>query len=179
MFQSPPRNCTCSCFLGRVAAEHWAVDLIGDRLGFKTVIWISILGVLPFTIVLPYANLFWTVLLTIPIGLILASAFSAMIVYAQEFSPQPSRHGCRTVFRVRIRNGRHRSRRPWLVGRPDQHRVRLSRVLVPAAGRTVNGIPAQYRATHTQLNTSYRPVTAENRSGIIHSHKNGPIKRTN
>lgn len=74
-------------FLGAVAAGTLGGGPVGDRLGFKTVIWVSILGVLPFTLVLPYANLFWTVILTIPIGLILASAFSAMIVYAQELVP--------------------------------------------------------------------------------------------
>ena len=50
-------------------------------------IWGSILGVLPFTLLLPYANLFWTTVLTVPIGLILASAFSAIVVYAQELVP--------------------------------------------------------------------------------------------
>ena len=50
-------------------------------------IWGSILGVLPFTLVLPHVNLFWTAVLTVPIGLILASAFSAIIVYAQELLP--------------------------------------------------------------------------------------------
>jgi MFS transporter, FSR family, fosmidomycin resistance protein len=60
---------------------------VGDKLGFKTVIWVSILGVLPFTLILPHVNLFWTVVLTVPIGLVLASAFSAIIVYAQELLP--------------------------------------------------------------------------------------------
>ena len=60
---------------------------LGDRFGRKYVIWISILGVAPFTIVLPYANLIWTSILTVPIGLILASAFSAILVYAQELVP--------------------------------------------------------------------------------------------
>ena len=60
---------------------------VGDRIGRKYVIWGSILGVLPFTLALPYANLFWTVALTIPIGLVLASAFSAILVYAQELLP--------------------------------------------------------------------------------------------
>ena len=60
---------------------------IGDRIGRKYVIWVSILGVLPFTLTLPYANLFWTVALTLPIGLVLASAFSAILVYAQELLP--------------------------------------------------------------------------------------------
>ena len=53
----------------------------------KYVIWVSILGVLPFTLLLPYANLFWTEMLTVIIGLILASAFSAIVVFAQELVP--------------------------------------------------------------------------------------------
>jgi FSR family fosmidomycin resistance protein-like MFS transporter len=61
--------------------------LVGDRVGVKNVIWVSILGVFPFTAVLPYANLFWTPILTVVIGLILASAFSAIVVYAQELVP--------------------------------------------------------------------------------------------
>jgi FSR family fosmidomycin resistance protein-like MFS transporter len=60
---------------------------IGDRFGRKLVIWVSILGVFPFTILLPYASLFWTRILTVIIGLILASAFSAIVVYAQELVP--------------------------------------------------------------------------------------------
>lgn len=74
-------------FLGAVAAGTLGGGPVGDRLGFKTVIWVSILGVLPFTLVLPHVDLFWTVVLTVPIGLILASAFSAIIVYAQELLP--------------------------------------------------------------------------------------------
>lgn len=60
---------------------------IGDRIGRKRIIWMSILGVLPFTLALPYAGLTVTVLLTIPIGLLLASAFPAIVVYAQELMP--------------------------------------------------------------------------------------------
>lgn len=74
-------------FLGAVAVGTLGGGPVGDRVGFKTVIWFSILGVLPFTLILPYANLFWTAVLTVPIGLILASAFSAIIVYAQELMP--------------------------------------------------------------------------------------------
>jgi FSR family fosmidomycin resistance protein-like MFS transporter len=74
-------------FLAAVAAGTLIGGPIGDRFGRKWVIWISILGVLPFTLVLPYANLYWTVVLIILIGLILASAFSAIIVYAQELVP--------------------------------------------------------------------------------------------
>ncbi len=74
-------------FLGAVAAGTFAGGPVGDRIGFKAVIWVSILGVLPFTLLLPYANLFWTAVLTVPIGVVLASAFSAIIVYAQELLP--------------------------------------------------------------------------------------------
>jgi FSR family fosmidomycin resistance protein-like MFS transporter len=74
-------------FLGATAVGTIAGGPIGDRIGRKKVIWGSILGVLPFTLILPYASQFWTVVLTIPIGLILASAFSAIVVYAQELMP--------------------------------------------------------------------------------------------
>jgi FSR family fosmidomycin resistance protein-like MFS transporter len=74
-------------FLGAVAAGTVAGGPIGDRIGRKYVIWVSILGVLPFTLALPYANLFWTIILTVIIGLVLASAFSAILVYAQELLP--------------------------------------------------------------------------------------------
>ncbi len=74
-------------FLGAAAAGTFLGGPLGDRFGRKWVIWISILGVLPFTLLLPYADLFWTGVLTVPIGLILASAFSAIVVYAQELMP--------------------------------------------------------------------------------------------
>ncbi|QFU17207.1 MFS transporter [Microvirga thermotolerans] len=74
-------------FLGAVAAGTVLGGPIGDRFGRKYVIWFSILGVLPFTLALPYANLFWTGVLSVLIGLILASAFSAILVYATELVP--------------------------------------------------------------------------------------------
>jgi FSR family fosmidomycin resistance protein-like MFS transporter len=74
-------------FLGAVAAGTILGGPIGDRIGPKYVIWGSILGVFPFTFALPYANLFWTDVLTIAIGVILASAFPAILVYAQELVP--------------------------------------------------------------------------------------------
>ena len=74
-------------FLFAVAVGTILGGPIGDRYGRKLVIWISILGVAPFTIALPHANLFWTGVLTVVIGVILASAFSAILVYAQELVP--------------------------------------------------------------------------------------------
>jgi FSR family fosmidomycin resistance protein-like MFS transporter len=74
-------------FLGAVAIGTLIGGPVGDRIGRKSVIWVSILGVLPFTLLLPYANLFWTEILSVVIGLILASAFSVIVVYAQELVP--------------------------------------------------------------------------------------------
>jgi MFS transporter, FSR family, fosmidomycin resistance protein len=74
-------------FLVAVAAGTILGGPIGDRIGRKPVIWGSILGVLPFSLLLPHANLFWTAVLAVVIGLILASAFSAIVVYAQELMP--------------------------------------------------------------------------------------------
>jgi FSR family fosmidomycin resistance protein-like MFS transporter len=88
-FQVPVKDAQIYLFvyLGAFAVGTFAGGPVGDRIGRKAVIWFSILGALPFTLALPFANLFWTVVLTIPIGLILASAFSAMVVYAQELLP--------------------------------------------------------------------------------------------
>jgi len=74
-------------FLFSVAAGTIIGGHLGDRFGRKYVIWGSILGVAPFTLLLPYASLFWTGVLTVVIGVILASAFSAILVYAQELVP--------------------------------------------------------------------------------------------
>lgn len=74
-------------FLGAVALGTFVGGPVGDRIGRKAVIWVSILGVLPFTLALPFANLFWTAVLSAIIGVVLASAFSAIIVYAQQLMP--------------------------------------------------------------------------------------------
>jgi FSR family fosmidomycin resistance protein-like MFS transporter len=74
-------------FLASTGAGIMIGGPVGDRFGRKYVIWCSIIGVLPFTLLLPYANLFWTGILTVLIGLILSSAFSAILVYAQELIP--------------------------------------------------------------------------------------------
>lgn len=74
-------------FLGAVAAGTLIGGPVGDRFGRKLVIWCSILGVLPFTLMLPYANLFWTGVLSVVIGFVIASAFSAILVYGQDLVP--------------------------------------------------------------------------------------------
>ncbi|GGK28869.1 MFS transporter, FSR family, fosmidomycin resistance protein [Pseudomonas koreensis] len=74
-------------FLGAVAAGTFFGGPIGDKIGRKAVIWFSILGVAPFTLLMPHVDLFWTTILSVVIGFILASAFSAIVVYAQELVP--------------------------------------------------------------------------------------------
>jgi len=72
---------------GAIAAGTLIGGPVGDKFGRKYVIWVSILGALPFTLLLPYANLFWTSVLSVIIGVVIASAFSAILVYAQELVP--------------------------------------------------------------------------------------------
>jgi FSR family fosmidomycin resistance protein-like MFS transporter len=74
-------------FLAAAAIGTLFGGAIGDRVGRKSVIWVSVLGVAPFTLLLPHANLFWTGILTFIIGLVLSSAFSAILVFAQELIP--------------------------------------------------------------------------------------------
>jgi FSR family fosmidomycin resistance protein-like MFS transporter len=74
-------------FLGSTAAGILVGGPVGDHIGRRYVIWCSILGVLPFTLLLPYVNLFWTGVLSVVIGMILSSAFSAILVFAQELIP--------------------------------------------------------------------------------------------
>ncbi len=74
-------------FLCASAAGTLLGGPVGDRIGRKPVIWVSILGVAPFALLLPHADLFWTTALTLIIGLVLSSAFSAILVYAQELMP--------------------------------------------------------------------------------------------
>ena len=74
-------------FLASVALGTFAGGPIGDKIGRKAVIWISFLGMAPFALMMPYANLFWTTVFSIIAGFILSSAFSAMVVYAQEAVP--------------------------------------------------------------------------------------------
>ncbi len=74
-------------FLAAVAVGTLVGGPIGDRIGRKAVIWTSILGILPLTLLLPYANLFWTTVLSVMVAFMLASAFPAILVYAQELIP--------------------------------------------------------------------------------------------
>lgn len=74
-------------FLAAVALGTFAGGPIGDKIGRKAVIWVSFVGMAPFALMMPHANLFWTTVLSIITGLVLSSAFAAMVVYAQEAVP--------------------------------------------------------------------------------------------
>ncbi|TCB36770.1 MFS transporter [Acinetobacter sp. ANC 4910] len=74
-------------FLAAVALGTFAGGPIGDKIGRKAVIWVSFVGMAPFALMMPFANLFWTTVLSVMTGLVLSSAFAAMVVYAQEAVP--------------------------------------------------------------------------------------------
>ncbi len=74
-------------FLAAVAVGTFVGGPIGDKIGRNAVIWVSFVGMAPFALIMPYADLFWTTVLSILAGLILSSAFAAMVVYAQEAVP--------------------------------------------------------------------------------------------
>ena len=88
-FQLPIRDAQVQLFvyMAAIAVGTLAGGAISDRIGRRPMIWISILGALPFTLAMPYANLFWTGILTIVIGMLMASAFPAILVYAHELLP--------------------------------------------------------------------------------------------
>jgi len=103
----------------------------GDRLGSKYIIWASILGVLPFTRhSCADANLFWTCVLTVPIGLIISSAFPAIVVYAQDPAAGRTGWSAGTVLRTGVRHGQRRSGGARQARGPQRHRFRRYQVCV-------------------------------------------------
>ena len=112
-------------FLGAVAAGTIIGGPIGDRFGRKYVIWGSILGVLPFTLAMPYANLVWTIVLTAVIGLILASAFLGDHRLRAGAGARQGRPDRRPVLRLRLRHRRHRRGGARRGRRHQGHRFRL------------------------------------------------------
>ncbi len=130
-------------FFAAAAVGTFAGGPIGDRIGRKYVIWGSILGVLPFTLALPFANLFWTVALTIVIGLVLASAFSAILVYAQELLPGRIGTVSGLFFGFAFGHGRPGCGGAGAVGRPCGDHDRLSHLRIFACNRAADRVPAQ------------------------------------
>ena len=133
-------------FLGAVAVGTFVGGPVGDRIGRKYVIWGSILGVLPFSLALPYANLFWTGVLSVLIGLILASAFSAILVYAQELVPGRVGLVSGLFFGFAFGIGGIGAAALGEVADRDEHRRRLSRLLVPAADRPAGSAASRHSA---------------------------------
>ena len=136
------RSCTCSRSSARSAAGTFIGGPVGDRFGRKYVIWGSILGVLPFTLLLPYASLFWTGVLSVIIGLVLASAFSAILVYAQELLPGRVGLVAGLFFGFAFGiAGLGAAVLGWLADR-HQHRNGLPHLRVPAGDRPAGALPA-------------------------------------
>ena len=116
-------------FLGAVAAGTFMGGPLGDQFGRKYVIWFSILGMLPFTLMLPYANLFWTGVLSMIIGVILASAFPAIVVYAQELLPGQGRHdrrACSSAFPSAWAASARRCWARWRITPPSPSSIRCA-----------------------------------------------------
>ena len=127
-------------FLAAVAVGTVVGGPVGDRIGRKIVIWVSILGVAPFTLMLPHANLFWTAVLVVIIGAVLASAFGHRGLCAGAGAGQ-GRHDRGAVLRPVVRHGRAGRGRAGPAGRRHQHRLCLPGLrLSAAAGR--GGDPA-------------------------------------
>ena len=129
-------------FLSPVAVGTIAGGLLGDRFGRKRIIWFSVLGALPFTLLLPYVGLFWTGVLSVFIGLTLSSSFPAIVVYAQELMPQ----------KVGMISGLFFGFSFGLSGvgaglarGPDQPRFRLFSLLDPSGTGAARGAPSRPR----------------------------------
>ena len=129
-------------FLASVAAGTFLGGPLVDRFGAKFVIWGSILGVLPFTLLLPHLGLVGTVINSIAIGLIISSAFSAMIVYAQELTPGNVGAVAGLFFGLSFGLGGVGAALLGHAGRQDEPHLRLSRLRLPAGGRPVGRLPA-------------------------------------
>jgi FSR family fosmidomycin resistance protein-like MFS transporter len=136
-------------FLGAVAAGTIIGGPVGDRFGRKYVIWVSILGVLPFTLALPHVNLFWTGFLSVIIGLILASAFSAILVYAQELIP--GRVGMISGLFFGFAFGMGGFTRS--LGRYNEHYLRLPGLRLSSGNRHAGGLPAESRTASLNRTT--------------------------
>ena len=133
-------------FLGALAVGTVLGGPVGDRIGRRYVIWISILGVLPFTLALPFANLFWTLVLSVIIGVVIASAFSAILVYATELVPGRVGMIAGLFFGLSFGMARPRRSGARAARRHDEHRDRVQGLLVPAGHRASRLLPAQDRA---------------------------------
>ncbi|MEI9929378.1 MAG: MFS transporter [Rhizomicrobium sp.] len=151
-------------FLAAVAAGTIIGGPLGDRFGRKRLIWFSILGALPFTLALPYANLFWTSVLSAGAGLSLASAFPRHRRLWTGACAREGRHDQRLVLRPVVRDGWIGRGRARLARGPQGHRVRLCRVRVPARDRIAGRVPAR------SLTTTARVIYCRLRHALLRAH---------
>ena len=134
-------------FLGAVAAGTFAGGPIGDRFGRKPVIWFSILGAFPFALMLPYASLMWTGVLSVDhrpdhgLGVLGDHRLCAGT------DAGPRRHGRRNDVRLFVRPWRSGRGGAWPDRRRHRDRVRVSGMLIPAGDRPADGVPAEHRGT--------------------------------
>ena len=129
-------------FLASVAAGTFLGGPLVDRFGAKFVIWGSILGVLPFTLLLPHLGLVGTVINSIAIGLIISSAFSAMVVYAQELTPGNVGAVAGLFFGLSFGLGGVGAALLGMLADRTSLDLRLSRLRLPAGGRPARRLPA-------------------------------------
>ena len=130
-------------FLAANAVGAFFGGPLGDRFGRKYVIWFSILGALPFTLALPYAGLYASAVLTVFIGLIISSATSSIIVFAQELMPHRFGMISGVFFGVAFGIGGLGAAVLGERRRPYRHRLRLSGLRVSAGDRVARGVPAE------------------------------------
>ena len=161
-------------FLASVAVGTVMGGPIGDRFGRKFVLWFSILGALPFTLLLPYANLFWTGVLAVLIGLITASAFATILVYAQELIP--GRIGLISGLFFGLAFGMAGIGAAALGHLADLTSIGevYRNLLVPAADRAADLLPARYRNGALAPQTHARLVVRALRDGQIVWCAGGP-----
>ena len=151
-------------FLVGIVAGTLAGGAVGDRVGRIPVMWFSILGALPFALLLPHANLFWTGILAVLIAMIMASAFSAILVYAQELLPGRVGLAAGMFYGFSFGLGGPGRRRPRQAGGPHQHHHRLPRVpLSPASGALdrLLASPARRALDEVGVATSVRPFPSD------------------
>ena len=159
-------------FLGAVALGTILGGPIGDRFGRKPVIWGSILGVLPFTLALPHANLFWTAALSAVIGVILASAFSAIVVFAQDLVPGKVGMVSGLFFGFAFGMAGVGAAVLGVVADHHEHRIRLRRLRLHAGAGPADLVPAG-RDAAAPADPPRRSVAGGRRRGLAPQRRRG------